>query len=89
MAECKSHENLLLQQLHDVRAALATTRLTEAEMYIGHVRNSVDHRLAIEDEIKRYLASTHMLSSTNASSMSRIHLTYPTISDAFFLEASN
>ena len=59
LAQCKSHETFVLQQLHNARAALATTCLTEADMYIGHVRSSVDHRLAIEDEIRRYLASVH------------------------------
>ena len=63
LAECKSHENLLLQQLHDARIALTNTCLTEADMYIGHVRNSVDFRLGIEDEIRRYLESVHMFPS--------------------------
>ena len=61
LAQCKSNESSLLQQLYSARMALANSSLTEANMYIGHVWNGVDRQLGIEDEIRRYLQSVHML----------------------------
>ena len=63
LAQCKSNESSLLQQLYSARMALANSCLTKADMYIGHVWNGVDCQLGIEDEIRRYLESVHMFPS--------------------------